>query len=213
MTFAMGSPGRARTRIAFDFQPEKVIQALAFFSASGINDLTKLKAAKLLFYADKYHLLKYGRPVVGDRYVCMNYGPVPSEALNLMNDVLAPVEVDDAEREEFEAALQVDRGFLNRHRNPRFRARGPVNRSVFSESDIEALDYVAKAYGKHTASQLVDLTHEEEVFKCTDPARRPGGAVDIPYELFFTGAPAGAEEVLRLVQAEQEDREAAKALA
>ncbi len=67
------------TDIRFRFQLPKVINALAYFASHGIRDLTKLKAAKLLYYVDKYHLLKYGRPVIGDHYVCMDFGPVPSD--------------------------------------------------------------------------------------------------------------------------------------
>src|SRR5205823_2113196 len=75
--------------IRFRFAPEKLVQALAFFAERGVRDLDKMKAAKLLFHADKYHLLKYGRPVIGDQYACMEYGPVPSASLNVMNDVIA----------------------------------------------------------------------------------------------------------------------------
>jgi uncharacterized phage-associated protein len=200
-------------RIAFSFHPEKVVQALVYFSERGVRNLTKLKAAKLLFFADKYHLLKYGRPVVGDRYVCMNYGPVPSEALSLMNDALSPVEVEDPARDEFRNHLRIiDRGFWGKLDFPHFAARGATNREVFSPSDFEALDFVVREYGPKSARVLVDLTHEEEAFKCTDPLRTPGSAVDIPYELFFKGAPDAAD-MLRVVEAEQEDRDAAGMLA
>ena len=48
-------------RLRFAFNEEKMIQALAFFSLRGIQDLTKLKAAKLLYHADKLHMNRYGR--------------------------------------------------------------------------------------------------------------------------------------------------------
>ena len=64
------------------------MQALAFFSQRGVTDLTKLKAAKLLFFADKLHLNRYGRPILGDCYFCLDHGPVPSFSLNEMNDAL-----------------------------------------------------------------------------------------------------------------------------
>src|SRR5260370_8228699 len=75
-------------QIRFRFALEKLVQALVFFAQHGVRDLDKMKAAKLLFHADKYHLLKYGPPVIGDQYACMEYGPVPSASLNVMNDVL-----------------------------------------------------------------------------------------------------------------------------
>ena len=36
------------------------------------------KIFKILWFADLYHLKKYGRTVTGDTYIAMNNGPVPS---------------------------------------------------------------------------------------------------------------------------------------
>jgi len=44
-------------RIQFECDPIKLGQALAYLSG-GIHDLTKLKAAKLLYFADKLHLTR-----------------------------------------------------------------------------------------------------------------------------------------------------------
>ena len=38
----------------------------------------KMKALKLVYIADRYHLRKYGRLITNDTYFAMNYGPVPS---------------------------------------------------------------------------------------------------------------------------------------
>ena len=46
--------------------------------------LNKMKALKLLWAADRYHLRKYGRPIVGDTYVAMGYGPVPSTTKDIL---------------------------------------------------------------------------------------------------------------------------------
>ncbi|MFB3902421.1 MAG: Panacea domain-containing protein [Acidobacteriota bacterium] len=63
------------------------------FLAANVKGLSKLPAAKLLYFADKYHLTRYGRPVIGDQYVKMEYGPVPSKALDWMNDLITPFRV------------------------------------------------------------------------------------------------------------------------
>ena len=54
--------------IKYRFLPEKFIQELAYLAQADLPDLSKLKVAKLLYFCDKYHLLKYGRPVTGDVY-------------------------------------------------------------------------------------------------------------------------------------------------
>ncbi len=39
--------------LTFEFNLDKLVQAIAYFSKSGIPDLTKPKIAKLLYFADK----------------------------------------------------------------------------------------------------------------------------------------------------------------
>jgi len=39
------------SKLQFTFNRSKFIQALVFFSKNGVTDLTKLKAAKLLYFA------------------------------------------------------------------------------------------------------------------------------------------------------------------
>ena len=58
----------------------KATQALYFFARQSGGRINKLKALKLLFFADRYHLRKYGRPVSECAYYAMKDGPVASEA-------------------------------------------------------------------------------------------------------------------------------------
>lgn len=195
------------TQIQFRFDPEKLVHALAYFASRGIRDLTRMKAAKLLFHADKYHLLKYGRPVLGDQYVCMEYGPVPSASLNVMNDALAAdPDFPPMSKHRFDEYVTIHRLF--RGKNPIFAARRDPDLDVFSESDLEAFDYALKTHGKKTAAELSEESHEEPCWKIANEHRPPGSRVMMDYRLFFEGHPEAAD-VLRLVEAQQEDRDAA----
>src|SRR5256885_411869 len=69
----------------------KSTQALNYFarlSASGAPraEINKMKALKLLFFADRYHLRKYGRPVSNCEYFAMARGPVGSQAKNVAEE-------------------------------------------------------------------------------------------------------------------------------
>ncbi len=195
------------SEIRFSFNLQKLIHSIAFFSAKGVSDLTKMKVAKLLYFADKEHLLRYGRPILGDFYYCMDYGPVPSVALNEINDALQPPEVasDHADERQFEAVLSVKRPLWARY--PRFVAKSGFDEDVFSKSEIEVLDNVSSKYGSMSARQLVDLTHLEPTWKIPNATRAPGSRAPIPYSLFFQGAPAESQEMLALIEEEQKERE------
>jgi uncharacterized phage-associated protein len=197
--------------IRFRFAPEKLVQALAFFAERGVRDLDKMKAAKLLFHADKYHLLKYGRPVIGDQYACMEYGPVPSASLNVMNDVVAQdPHFPPVEKALFDEYLAIERPMFKKY--PVFRARKEPDLDVFSDSDVEALDYAQKTYGAKSGWELSEQSHEEPSWKLANEQRTPGSSVIMDYRLFFEGHP-GSADMLRFVEAQQEDRDATEELA
>src|SRR5680860_294981 len=59
--------------LRFQVSYEKATQALNFMATKDGGRISKLKAIKLIFLADRYHLRKYGRPVVGDQYFAMEH--------------------------------------------------------------------------------------------------------------------------------------------
>jgi uncharacterized phage-associated protein len=198
-------------QIRFRFTPEKLVQALAFFADRGVRDLDKMKAAKLLFHADKYHLLRYGRPVLGDQYACMEYGPVPSASLNVMNDVVAgDAHFPPVAKELFDEYLTVEKKMFAKY--PVFRSRKQPDLDAFSDSDIEALEYAHTNYGAKTAWQLSEDSHAEPSWKLANEQRAPGSSVMMDYRLFFEGHPEAAD-MLHFVEAQQEDRDVAEELA
>jgi uncharacterized phage-associated protein len=189
--------------IKFEFSLDKLIHAIAFFFESGIQDLTKLKVAKLLYFADKTHLLEYGRPILGDVYFCMEFGPVPSFALNEMSEAIQRSEVADEESSDYgkmNQMLRVKKPLFGGY--PHFEARHPFDSSVFAESELGVLKSVVEQYGPKTARDLVDLTHEEAPFLIANESRGPRSRAPIPYELFFAGAPPNAMKHLARLKAD-----------
>lgn len=195
--------------LTFRFSLDKFINALAYFAAHGVNDLTKLKAVKLLYLADRYHLFHYGRPVTGDRYIAMELGPVPEGGFQLISRLLEPAEVNDEPRAHALERLEVHRAF---RRYPVLRAKGPPDLSVFSESEVEALAAVVKEFGQTRARDLVDLTHRHRAYLRADAGRSPGSSTALPYEYFFEDAPDDVKAMSGFVSCEQEDRNFADAL-
>jgi len=65
------------------FDREKAIEA-TLFMAKLLPNPTKHSISKMFYLADKLHLQEYGRLICGDRYIAMEYGPVPSAIYDMM---------------------------------------------------------------------------------------------------------------------------------
>lgn len=126
---------------------EKLVQVLVFFATKNGGKVNKLKAIKLLFFADRYHIRKYGRPVVWSTYYAMKNGPVSSEALDVENLHL------DSKR-----AKEVNR-FLEKKEKFSFESKENVNEDVFSETDLEALNFAWNVFGHFGEFELANITH------------------------------------------------------
>lgn len=121
----------------------KAIEAILYL-ANRLTNPTKLQIFKLLYLADKLHLSRYGRFIIRDQYVAMKRGPVPSHTFNMIR---SPSEI--------EGNLQV--GEDNRAIYP----CRDANPQKFSQSDIECLDETLRLYGRASAGQLIELTHDQ----------------------------------------------------
>ncbi len=188
--------------ITFSFSLDKLIHAIALFCGRRIDDLTKLKVAKLLYFADKKHLLEHGTPILGDVYWCMDFGPVPSFAMNEMSEAINRSEASRDEGSDFSIMskmLRVKKLWVS---YPRFEAKADYDPGVFAPSEIDALICIANQYGGRTARQLVDFTHEDPTWIVANKNRSPGGRSQIAYELFFEGAPESARRHLARLKAD-----------
>lgn len=168
--------------IRFKFDLDKLIACIAFFADQKLHDLSKLKVCKLLYFADKYHLVKYGRPIVGDVYFRLDNGPVPSNSLNIMNEFIEHEKVylnsaDVSNEEKFEEFIGLKKSLFLKH--PVFVNKKPHDFECLSESEMDVLSGMMKKYGTKSPSALIELTHEDVAWKNTLPN------TEIDYRLFF----------------------------
>ncbi len=159
----------------------KSTQALNYFarlSARGAPPpLNKMKALKLLFFADRYHLRKYGRSVSDCSYFAMRNGPVASEAKRIAEE---------------SALLQATarnyaRRFVRRKDAYHLASIAEVDESVLSKTDIEALEFAWRTFGQYTQYQLRDITHHYPEWKRHAAKLRHDGhkRVEMDYTDFF----------------------------
>jgi uncharacterized phage-associated protein len=169
--------------IRFEFRSDKFANAVAYLSQA-YPGVTKKKLCKLLYFADKEHLLKYGRTITGDRYYRLPQGPVPTKGLDILNEKRHANPAD--------VALMRQYGKLT---GWAFHLEREPDLTVFSKSDLRVLDHVIQKYGTLPVEELVELTHKEPAWKKTPPS----GAID--FELFFDGRPEAAQ-MMQILEAE-----------
>jgi uncharacterized phage-associated protein len=182
--------------VAFQFDSSATVAAITFLASRGVPELTKYKLCKLLFLADKYHLVKYGRIITGDKYCALPHGPVPSRTLNILNAVINN-ELRDSTAEHLANLVKLDRGF----EQPRFHADElAVETDELSQSDILALEQTIDTYGRMGFGELKAITHEMFAYKQAWGDRSQGSnAEDMSFEAFFeedSDAVVGARDAM-----------------
>ena len=121
--------------VKFTFDFDKALAAMVYIAGSGIQDLTKYKMCKLVFLADKYHLVRFSRTITGDRLCAMEHGPVPSETLDLLNRLIVEDRTDGRVMA-LDEHLSLDRAY----QNPHLSARKQMDfEELLSQSDLTAL--------------------------------------------------------------------------
>ena len=175
----------------------KATQALNFLARQSPGGrINKLKALKLVFFADRYHLRKFGRPVTECAYFAMTHGPVASEAKHVAeDDDLLPA-----------PARSYARKFLEKKSVYDFASVADVDKSVFSESDLEALTFAWENFGYFPKYQLRDITHHYPEWKRHEHAIKDQGhkRVKIDCADFFAEPDAGYNPCHALTAKERE---------
>ena len=179
----------------FHFAYKKAAQAINYFAIQNGGEIDKLHALKLVYFADRFHLRKYGRPITNDQYWAMQFGPVASGVKEIFElDSLSP-----AERHYAEAFL------AKGSKDYSVRSLAEVDPSVFSQSDGEALQFAWLTFGK--SAKIVEKTHFYPEWKRHEAAIA-GGSTRMPmsYFDFLDDPPAGVNPCHALSDEEREAR-------
>lgn len=163
--------------IRFKLDWERTIQAIDFIAAQKPN-LTQFFISKIVYLADKEHLLDYGRPITGDRIVAMPDGPVPSAVLDIVkgNPHCPPNAIALAE-ERLEAKKYGKLFYV--------RSKGVNDFSKLSGSDKEYLAAAVERYGSMSFDDLWKFVHEDAAYKSAWAARGDSQSVDMDVSIWL----------------------------
>ncbi len=180
-------------RINFNFDYKKATQGLNYFALKEGGLINKLKVLKLIYFADRFHLRKYGRLITNDIYFAMDYGPVPS---NVKDIAEATSFLGDSERDySSQYIIPID--------NVTLQSVKQVDNSLFSDSDIEALDYIWERFGHLDQFKLAEITHEYPEWKRHKKALELDTRIQMYLEDFFDDPDADVDRCFELSEQEK----------
>jgi uncharacterized phage-associated protein len=148
--------------IRFDFQREKAIESILYI-AKRAADPTFHSINKLLYFADKTSLERYGRFICGDDYYAMRWGPVPTNTYDLMKNATQGGAFP----------FRVEGNTIIPSRDAEI--------DLLSESDIECLDASLRLYGDAPFWKRQEVSHDEAYKEAWD-RRGESGSVRMPIE-------------------------------
>lgn len=130
---------------------EKVANAIIFFVEKNIEHFGKTKLMKLMYFADKEHLEKFGRVMFYDDYRKLPRGPVATLTYNIISSTDAN-DGDDFKSyvDNFSSFIEIQKKDTNQKNSAtRFNPKNSFDNSFFSKSEIEILESITKNI-KHT---------------------------------------------------------------
>lgn len=185
-------------RMNFNFDYKKATQALNVFASKEGGQINKMKALKLIHLADRYHIRKYGRLITNDIYFAMNYGPVASSVKDIA--------------EESEFLGEMERGyaihFLRTTTQHGLESVKSPDTNIFSDSDIEALDFVWGKFAHLDPFQLAELTHNYPEWAKHKQALKLDSRIQMDLNDFFDDPDVDIEKCFALTEEDKEIRRA-----
>ena len=133
------------------FKKEVALHAILYI-AQHVERKDIHKICKILYFADREHLSRYGRSITGDTYIAMAFGPVPSKVDDIFQAVRGDSYFSDVAgdlKEYFE--------FTNRFI---IKPKREADLDYLSESDLECLDHAIAICKDKDFGELTNLSHD-----------------------------------------------------
>jgi len=138
------------------FDPIKARQVIAYFARKNGGSIEKLKLTKLIYLSERLSFQKRSAPMNFDDFYSMPHGPVPSSSLNVINAKADGIKL---------------------HGNL-VSASDEIGNDRLSANDVAILDQVWGEFGKMSAFQLRNWTHDN----CKEYVEVPEGRFTISYD-------------------------------
>lgn len=172
---------------------QKTVQVLNYFARNTPKlTLNKAKALKLMWLADRLHLMLYGRTITYDQYKAMKNGPVASHARDLL------------EQNQFLSSEQLE--YVRRYHQTDgtydFKSIAPCDEVEFSDSDAAVLRNIREHYGHWSWRKLSDFSHRFPEWAYYQPLLKEQKKADMDPIHFFEPVTIEEASIFRQVSHE-----------
>lgn len=187
--------------LSFDFDFEVTKATLLYLASKELPEFDKYRAVKLVFLADREHLLRFGRTITGDAYSALPYGPTPDRTLCLLNG-LAMVALEGKDPISDEIAELAKVFSMADLAHPTYHAKSHPDWDALSKSDLIVLDHVVDQHGRKSFNELMALTHGMRAYTLAWRNDVDRKKFPMAFEDFFAEEP-DKEEFLKEIEEEQ----------
>ncbi len=157
------------------FSYKKAIQSINLFAELEGGKINYMKAIKLIWLSDRYHLRNHGRTITGDEYFALKNGPVASCTLDIIKSTIL------SDEETIYKNL-----FLIKSNTYILKSIKPFNSKVFSSNELRVLNLIYSEYKGFDEFQLSDISHEFPEWKeYEEKIKKSNSSYKIDMDLFF----------------------------
>lgn len=147
---------------------EKLAQAILFFlSYPSMEQLGKTKLMKLLYFADFDHFERFAESITGARYRRLEHGPVPDDAWQALDDMVASGRLNEEQVPQASFSLT------------RYTPAEKASLTIFDQDERETLVKTAERFKLFTTKQIEAVSHTEAPWIAVNPNEI------IPYHLAY----------------------------
>lgn len=156
------------------FNYKKSVQALNYLAVLEGGAINYMKALKLIWLSDRYHLRNHGRTITGDKYYALKNGPVAS----FTKDIIINKHIT-AEQNEYSSSFVSVNGYsLSSNSEP--------NTKVFSQKELEVINTIFDNYKAMDEFEISEFSHNFPEWKqYEEKIKRTGSSYVIDMNLFF----------------------------
>jgi putative zinc finger/helix-turn-helix YgiT family protein len=133
------------------------LKNMILYLVKRLDGVLKVKLNKLLWYCDFLHFKDTSVSITGSQYVRLKYGPVPNNYERIIG-IMQPELLDKDE-----ISFNTEEGIVGEQ----FTALLEPDESIFSETEIQVMNFVADTFHKYTSTEIMNKSHQETAYlKC-----------------------------------------------